>query len=263
MAKALLRGVAICFATGWLTATAAVAAAVEVAAGDLRALEVGTSSLDQVVARFGKPDRRETSAEGLVAIAYFGSGAKIDPDSVLTFVGAVDGVFIPGAMTPGATSTGAVTALVFDRKGHLMYYRAANASTSVTSDDDAARLPNLKVKLDETQKQTAMPPNDGKVHLGIQPVSVADLDAEHKSAFAAANFHGLVVANVIPGSVAAKAGMENGDYIYTINGSLVTSGDDALKAIADVKPGDTILAHGKRIDPSTLKIEEKIYLLKF
>ncbi len=257
----ILRDVAICLAAGWLTATGAAAA--EITEAGLRALAVGTATADQVVTQFGPPARREANDEGLSAIVYLGAGARIDPESIFVFAGAVDGVFIPGARSEGATSAGLVTALIFDRNGLLMYWRAILGGPPITSGDGAAEMPNVKLTLDDGQKQTALPPDDGEPHLGIQPVPVADLDPAHRAAFAAAGFDGLVVANVIPGSVAAKAGMVEGDYLYAINGALVKSGADALRAMKGVKRGDAILARAKRIDQQTHRVKEAVFVLKF
>jgi S1-C subfamily serine protease len=63
---------------------------------------------------------------------------------------------------------------------------------------------------------------------------------------------GAIIANVIPGSPAAKAGLEPihrtregsieiGDIITDIDGQPVTDGDDLLRALDDKSPGDSVL----------------------
>lgn len=231
---------------------------------DLRSFEKGKSTSAEVIAKFGTPSKVELNSEGLRAIIYTADPASLEPGAIFAFIGALDGVFMPGAQRTDMKAGNAATAFVFDRRGRLMYFRSAISATSqVTSEDGAGVMPNVNLSLTTKQRQTALPPDDGKAHLGIQLVPVSDLDSEHRQEFAAARFDGLVVANVIPGTPAEQAGVHNRDYLYVLNGMLVSSFDDAAKAMATVKKGDTVIARAKRIDEAAHLAKETVFKLKF
>lgn len=236
----------------------------EISASDLRQFEKGKTTLDQVIDRLGQPSVTDVTGEGLKGIAYAAPDTTLKPGAVLALFGTVDGVFTPGAPAanpdPGG---GAITAFVFDRAGRLLYYRSVSGSNKpITSEDGAAEMPDVKLTL-PPEKIESTTPDDGKPHLGIQLVPISDLDDQHRRDFAAAKFDGVVVANVIAGSVAEKAGLRVGDYLYVLNGVMVTSFDDAANAMATIKPGDTVLARAKRIDETTHLARETVFTLKF
>jgi hypothetical protein len=259
--KRLLFALALCGVAGGLAASGARA---DVAERDLRAFEKGKATYNEVISKLGPPAKSETNGEGLRAIAYTAEAGKLGSGAIFGFFGTADGVFMPGAPKSDAPPGGGLTAFVFDRYGRLMYYRATEGATmQVTSEDGAGPMPNVKITLDADQRQTRLPADDGKPHLGIQLVPVADLDAEHKQQFAAARFNGLVVANVIHDSPGEKAGIVSGDYLYALNGILVASAEDAVKAMATVKKGDTVVARVKRIDESVHLARETVFNLKF
>ncbi len=54
-----------------------------------------------------------------------------------------------------------------------------------------------------------------------------------------------------------------GDYLYVLNGVLVTSFADAAKAMTTVKAGDTVIARVKRIDETAHLAKETVLKLKF
>lgn len=243
---------------------APLSARAEIGASDLRQFEKGKTTFDQVVAKLGAPTITDVTPEGLKGIVYAPPDTPLQPGAVLAMFGQVDGVFTPGAPAVEPTAgQGAVTAFVFDRAGRLLYYRSvAGPDKTITSEDGAAEMPNVKPSLAADKIETATP-DDGKPHLGIQLVPVSELDERYRNDFAAAKFDGVVVANVIAGSVAEKAGMRVGDYLYVLNGVLVTSFADAASAMATIKSGDRVLARAKRIDEATHLARETIFTLNF
>lgn len=71
---------------------------------------------------------------------------------------------------------------------------------------------------------------------------------------------GALIAAVVPGSPAEKAGVKVDDVITKINGKKVTDAGDAGTAIGANQPGDSIdltLARGKRTVEIRVKLEEK------
>jgi serine protease DegS len=86
--------------------------------------------------------------------------------------------------------------------------------------------------------QLAMTVLDDIVHEGR--VIRGWLGIEAFNAVSSSGQHGLVVANVLPDSPAARAGIERGDVILTINGKAVSSARVVTQQISSAKVGSTI-----------------------
>lgn len=228
---------------------APLAARADISEATLRQFDKGKTTLDQVVAQMGPPGRSEHNDEGLKAIAYLAPGVTANS------VGSLFGD------SGGLSSKSALAILLFDKSGRMIRYRAlAGAGIPITSEDGAGAMPNLSTM------QAVVPPPwpmDDKPHLGIHFVPISDIDEKFRHDFAAAKFNGVVVTQVKSGSVAQKAGIKKNDYLYILNGLMITSNDDALAAMATVKKGDTIKAHVQRIDQEANRSQEQIFDLHF
>ena len=92
----------------------------------------------------------------------------------------------------------------------------------------------------------------GKVVRGYMGVSIQDVNPELADAFNLSETAGAIVAEVVPGSPAAKAGVQTGDVITAINGTKVVDGRRLRLAVADVRPGTEakvqVLREGKTLD---------------
>ena len=64
---------------------------------------------------------------------------------------------------------------------------------------------------------------------------------------------GAMIAEVVSGGNADKAGLKVGDIITSFNGSAVKSADDLVSLVSDVKKGDTVKVVYKRMVDSQLK----------
>ncbi|MCX7984439.1 MAG: S1C family serine protease [Bacteroidetes bacterium] len=51
---------------------------------------------------------------------------------------------------------------------------------------------------------------------------------------------GIIVSDITPNGPAEKAGLQIGDIILEVNGEKITSGNDILSMMVDLKPGDTL-----------------------
>jgi serine protease Do len=80
----------------------------------------------------------------------------------------------------------------------------------------------------------------GKVIRGHLGVSVQGVDADMAKAFGLKQGGGALVADVTPGSPAAKAGIERGDIILELNGQPVNQPDDLSLNISELSPGSTV-----------------------
>jgi len=76
--------------------------------------------------------------------------------------------------------------------------------------------------------------------LGVGSVAVGDLSDAEKQQLGVTGDNGVVISSVQPGSGAAKAGLEVGDLVQTIDGKTVGSTNDVRDAIRAKKPGDSI-----------------------
>jgi serine protease Do len=80
----------------------------------------------------------------------------------------------------------------------------------------------------------------GKVVRGYLGVAIQTVDADMAKAFGLTQGGGALVADVTPGSPAAKAGIERGDVILELNGKTVNEPDDLSLHIAQTAPGSTV-----------------------
>jgi S1-C subfamily serine protease len=72
---------------------------------------------------------------------------------------------------------------------------------------------------------------------------------------------GVLVASVVPGGPADRAGMKAQDIVVAVNGTTVESTDDLATALAEVKPGQTITVKVSR-DGNTQTLHVKVGELK-
>jgi serine protease Do len=80
----------------------------------------------------------------------------------------------------------------------------------------------------------------GKVIRGQLGVAIQSVDADMAKAFGLKQGGGALVAEVTPGSPAAKAGIQRGDIILDLNGQPVNAPDDLSLHIAQTAPGTTV-----------------------
>src|SRR5215472_13951439 len=75
---------------------------------------------------------------------------------------------------------------------------------------------------------------------GYQGLAIQPVDADMAKAFGLGQGGGALVAEVTPGSPAAKAGIERGDIILDLNGQPVKTPDDLSVRISETSPGITV-----------------------
>ena len=81
---------------------------------------------------------------------------------------------------------------------------------------------------------------EGKVIRGRIGVSVQAVPREGFDEFGLKTRTGAIVASVLPGSAAGKAGMEPGDVVTEYNGRVVTNRDELVKMVVATKPGTSV-----------------------
>jgi len=77
----------------------------------------------------------------------------------------------------------------------------------------------------------------GKVVRGYLGVNIQSVGPDMAKAFGLSHGGGALVANVTPGGPAAKAGLERGDVILSLNGEDVNGPDDLSVHISEMAPG--------------------------
>ncbi len=77
----------------------------------------------------------------------------------------------------------------------------------------------------------------GKVSRGQLGVQVQQLTSETAKGFGLPDSNGALVADVLPGSPAAKAGLERGDIIRAVNGRTIYQSSDLPPMIGSMAPG--------------------------
>jgi serine protease Do len=80
----------------------------------------------------------------------------------------------------------------------------------------------------------------GKITRGRIGVSVAAIPANAVDEFGLKDRHGAVVASIIPGSAAAKAGLEPGDVVIAYNGKPIADRDALVQMVIATRPGTTV-----------------------
>ena len=80
----------------------------------------------------------------------------------------------------------------------------------------------------------------GKVTRGLLGVNIQDLNESLAKSFGLSDTNGALVAQVIPGSPAEKAGIKAGDVISKFNGKEVTGAAELKNIVGEQKPGTTV-----------------------
>lgn len=86
----------------------------------------------------------------------------------------------------------------------------------------------------------------GEVRRGYLGVVVQDLTPELANAFGLDNNRGVVVAQVVPGSAAAKAGLKAGDVVFSIDGHKVRNAANLRNRVGMLRVGEKIEMDIKR-----------------
>ncbi|MCK4602150.1 MAG: PDZ domain-containing protein, partial [Phycisphaerae bacterium] len=81
---------------------------------------------------------------------------------------------------------------------------------------------------------------NGKVVRGFLGVRMRDIDESLQRSYNLPTREGTLVMQIVRDSPADKAGMEAGDFVVTVDGKKITSGNELRNTVADLAPGRTV-----------------------
>ena len=86
----------------------------------------------------------------------------------------------------------------------------------------------------------------GKVSRGYLGVSIQDVNADLAKAFKLPSADGVLIGDVTPNSPGAKAGLEKGDVVVTLNGQPVATAQDLRLRVSQIAPGTAVKLEAMR-----------------
>jgi serine protease Do len=140
--------------------------------------------------------------------------------------------YVPFIQTDVAVNPGNSGGPLFDSSGEVIGINSQIYSRSGGYMGVSFAIP-IDVAMNVEQQLVA----HGKVTRGKLGVTVQDVTQQLAESFGLSKPNGALVNSVEKGSPAAKAGLEPGDVILSLNGNEVTSSSDLPPRVADLKPG--------------------------
>jgi serine protease Do len=202
-------------------------AVLKIDAAHLPALTLGDSSrlkVGDVVFAIGDPfDVGETGTMGIVSATGRGLGGAIEHYE--------DFIQTDAAINPG-NSGGAL----LDLHGELVGINTA----IITGGSGGNQGVGFAIPINMARNVMEQIVDHGKVVRGHLGVTIQSVDADMAKAFGLNQGGGALVADVTPGSPAAKAGIERGDIILELNDQPVSAPDNLSVHISQLAPGSTV-----------------------
>lgn len=203
-------------------------AVLKIEATDLPTLTLGDSSnlkVGDIVFAVGDPfGVGETATMGIVSATGRAFGGNIEHYE--------DFIQTDAAINPG-NSGGAL----LDLHGDLIGINTA----IITGDGGSGNAGvGFAIPINMVRNVTEQIVDHGKVVRGHLGVYVQGVDADMAKAFGLKQGGGALVADVTPGSPAAKAGIQRGDIILELDGQPVNQPDDLSLKIAELGPGTIV-----------------------
>lgn len=107
---------------------------------------------------------------------------------------------------------------------------------------------------------------EGRVIRGYAGISIQDITPSLQNALDLKNTEGAIVADVVPGQPADKAGIRAGDIIVNVSGKVVENANQLRNDIALARPGQkvplTLLRNGKKREVTLITIERTAEVLQ-
>jgi serine protease Do len=120
------------------------------------------------------------------------------------------------------------------------YGRVIGVNTAIFSPSGGSVGIGFDIPADVAESVTRQLMEGHKIQRGYIGAQIQDMDDEMASSFGLAGRKGAVIAGLVPGGPAAKAGVAAGDIVVAVNGHPVTNGNEMTREVAKVHAGDTI-----------------------
>jgi serine protease Do len=201
---------------------------------DLAVVKVDAKDLPAIT--FADSDRAEVGDRVLAVGNPFGIGQTVTSGMVSALGRATLGLdYEDFIQTDAAINPGNSGGALVDTSGRLLGINTAILSRSGGSQGIGFAIPaNLARNVMEQLVAT------GKVSRGYIGVSVQDLTPALAETFRLKAKDGALVADVVPGSPAAKSGLESGDVVTKLGGKAVGDARHLKLSVANLAPGASV-----------------------
>lgn len=140
-----------------------------------------------------------------------------------------------------------------------IYGRVIGVNTAIFSPSGGSVGIGFAIPADIADTVTKQLIKTGKVSRGYMGAVIQNFDAEMAAAQGINVRKGAIVAEVVPGGPAEKAGIQPGDVVLSVNGKSVSSSSEMTREVAKTLAGNTmtlnILREGK---PKTIEVKAGI-----
>ncbi len=120
------------------------------------------------------------------------------------------------------------------------YGRVIGVNTAIFSPSGGSVGIGFDIPADVAESVTKQLMAGHKIQRGYMGATIQDLTEEMASSWGLEGKKGAVVAGLVPGGPAAKAGLAAGDVVVAANGHPVTSANELTREVAKVASGDKI-----------------------
>ncbi|MFZ6765985.1 DegQ family serine endoprotease [Undibacterium sp. Di26W] len=196
---------------------------------DVAVLKIDGSKLPRVT--IGDSDKIK-AGEWVIAI-----GSPFDLDNTVT-AGIISakardtGDYLPLIQTDVAVNPGNSGGPLINMRGEVI-----GVNSQIYSRSGGYMGISFAIPIDEAMRVVEQLKSAGKVVRGYLGVERIDVPKEVAEGLGLAKAQGALIQRVMPGSPAEKAGVEVGDVIQKVNGTVIEKAVDLNRVVGDIKPG--------------------------
>ncbi|MEY2879366.1 MAG: hypothetical protein RLZZ15_1746 [Verrucomicrobiota bacterium] len=205
---------------------------------DIAVVKVDTTGLPAIT--FADSSRAEVGDRVLAIGNPFGIGETVT-SGIVSAIGRQVGIladvkgFEDFIQTDAAINPGNSGGALVDIDGRLL-----GINTAILSRNGGFQGVGLAVPADMVSRVATSLVESGKVTRGYLGVNIQNLTPALAESFSLKSHEGALVAEVVAGGPAAKAGVKEGDVITAVNGQKVTGANRLTMSVTALAPGSTL-----------------------